>query len=148
MLALMSGLSIPAVQAKSIVNAQGTMAWLAIEWGVPVTAGSNELWQGTSTLAFTGTFSGPATDVWAEIFHSNHANFRDVVTITCAVDGKPGTLTLGLVGTAPLPEYLFTGHWTILYGTGDLVNLCGQGTWGGPVNALGDFEYSGYMYFD
>lgn len=145
MIAFVCALSAPAVQAKPTMNAQGTLEWLAIDWNLDKMSGNNTFMVGTSTLAFTGTLAGPATDVWTEIFHSNFNTFRDVITVSCTIDDKSGTLVIRVVGSAAGPDFIWSGHWTILYGTGELANLCGGGTWSGPVV---DLTYSGTIGFD
>ena len=142
MFAIMSVLSIPAVRASPVTNAEGTLAWLVVNFEGTRTAGINTIYQGTSTIAAGGTFTGDVTDAWVEVWHTNFLNLRDVLTFTGKVDGKSGTLTIRLVGTATLPDLEWKGQWAILGGTGDLANLEGQGTWWGTGNNV---EYSGLV---
>ena len=145
MLALLSVLSIPAVRASPVTNAEGTLAWLVVNFEGTRTAGINTIYQGTSTIAAGGTFAGDVTDAWVEVWHTNFLNLRDVLTFTGKVDGKSGTLTLRVVGTATLPGLEWTGHWEIIRSTGDLANLEGQGSWWGTGNNV---EYSGLIQFE
>lgn len=144
MLALLSALSIPAVRASPAMDAEGTLSWLVVNFEGQRTAGVNTIYSGTSTIAAGGTFTGDVTDAWVEVWHTDFLNLRDVLMFTGTVDGKSGTLTIRLVGTATLPDLEWTGHWEIMRGTGDLANLEGQGTWWGTAN---DVEYSGVIQF-
>jgi len=142
MLALLFALSIPAVQASPATNAEGTLTWEVVNFERTRYASGNTFYYGTSTVAADGTFNGEVTDTWVEVWHSRFLNLRDVLTFTGTVDGKSGTLTIRLVGTATLPDLEWTGHWEIMRGTGDLTNLEGQGTWWGTGNNV---EYSGLI---
>jgi len=145
MFAIMSVLSIPAVQASPAMNTEGTLTWLVVNFEGQRTAGVNTIYQGTSTIAAGGTFTGDVTDAWVEIWHKEFLNLRDVLTFTGTVDGKSGTLTIRLVGTATLPGLEWTGQWEIIRSAGDLANLEGQGTWWGTGNNV---EYSGMIQFE
>lgn len=145
MLAFLSALSVPAVAASPVMNAEGTLTWLVVNFEGQRTAGVNTIYEGTSTVAAGGTFTGDVTDAWVEIWHTNLLNLRDVLTFTGTVDGKSGTLTIRLVGTATLPGLDWTGHWEIIGSTGDLANLEGQGSWWGIGNNV---EYSGLIEFE
>jgi len=144
MLALLSALSVTAVQASPVMNAEGTLTWLVVNFEGQRTAGINTIYQGTSTVAADGTFVGDVTDAWVEIWHTDFLNLRDVLAFTGTVDGKSGTLTIRLVGTATLPDLEWTGQWEIIRSTGDLANLEGQGICWGTGNNL---EYSGTIQF-
>jgi len=166
MLALLSVLSVPAVQAKPVTNAGGTFLYQTItpetsryvgNDPIGMTVG-NVISQGTSEISASGAFAGPATDVWMEIDHftgidplTGHINFNDVLTISdCHVGTKSGTLILKLVGFCPMSDWQYSGCWTILYGTGDLSNLSGHGTW--TADATGGLPlpvlYEGFIQFD
>jgi len=147
MLTLLSALSIPVVQASPVMNAEGTLTWLEVNFEGTRKAGINTIYQGTSTVAAGGTFDGDVTDAWVEVWHAmKFLNLRDVLTFTGKVDGKSGTLTIRLVGIATLPDIVWTsGQWEIMRGTGDLANLQGQGTWWGTGNNV---EYSGLIQFE
>src|SRR5512136_2163854 len=103
MFALLSLLSVPAVQASPVMNAEGTMKWLVVNFEGTRTAGINTIYHGTSTIAADGTFDGDLTDAWVEVWHAaKFLNLRDVLTFTGTVDGKSGTLTIRLVGIASI----------------------------------------------
>jgi len=148
MLALMSELSITAVRASPLVNAEGTMTWVWVEFTPesPIHVGVNDIYIGTGKIESTGTFAGTVTDAFVEIWHKmTFLNLRDVLTFDGTVDGKKGTLTICLVGTATLPALEWTCHWAILGGTDDLANLAGQGSMWGTGMTL---EYSGMIEFE
>ena len=89
--------------------------------------------------------SWTATDTWKEtLFQTGALNLKDVLTVSTSVDGKPGTLTMLLVGRAAPPGDYWTGHWTILSGTDELATVSGHGTWwtSGDV-----YDYSGVVEF-
>jgi len=147
MLVLLCALSVPAVRAEPITEAQGAIIYKTIDWHVGKVVGDNTFMYGTSTLELTGTFAGTATDVWKQVVHADGQNFRNVLTFTGMVGDKSGTLTFRLVGCAPglEPDVVWSGAWTILHGTDDLENLRGEGTWGGMAT---DLQYSGYIEFE
>jgi len=151
MFAFLSVLSVPAVQAKPVMNAEGIFLWQTITPETMKSAGGNTILQGTSEITASGTFAGDATDVWMEMDHAGHINFNDVLTIDqCTVGDKSGKLILKLVGYCPMSDLQYTGHWTILYGTDGLSDLYGQGTWsadaaaGLPLPVL----YEGFIQFE
>ena len=144
-LALMSVLWIPAVQASPTVNAEGIMTWVAVSFTGQRVAGVNTIYTGTSVIDAVGTLTGTVTDAFVEIWHSSFLNLRDVLTFTGTVDGKAGTLTICLVGTATLPDLVWTAQWVILSGTGNLANLEGHGTASGTGMIV---DYSGMIEFE
>lgn len=62
MLAFLSALSVPAVAASPVMNAEGTLTWLVVNFEGQRTAGVNTIYEGTSTVAAGGTFTGDVTD--------------------------------------------------------------------------------------
>ena len=64
----------------------------------------------------------------------------NIHTIEAEVDGQSGSLTIITVGSD-------TGNWRILKGTGELVNLHGQGTWE-TIAAPALYSYEGQVHFD
>ncbi len=69
------------------------------------------------------------------------------------VEGKEGSFVMHTVGGKPLGEDWF-GQWVIISGTGELEDLRGQGTWGGPgfdpstPTVPGYIWYEGQIHFD
>src|SRR5512136_769502 len=170
MFALVSVLSVPAVHAKPVTNAEGVFLYQTITPEATRYVGSdpidmkvgNVISQGTSEISASGTFVGPAADVWMEIDHFTgvdpqteqpigHINFNDVLTISdCDVGDKSGDLILKLVGFCPMTDWQYSGTWTILYGTDGLSTLSGHGTW--TADATGGLPlpvlYEGFIQFD
>lgn len=148
MFALMSVLSVPAVQAKQAVNAEGSFTWVTITPEMVLAADGNTILKGWSEISVVGTIAGAATDVWIETDHAGHVTFSDILTISnCQVGDKSGSLTLKLHGSCLLPSYEYSGDWTILYGTDGLSDLHGKGTWwGNPLVSL-TMTYEGFIQF-
>jgi uncharacterized protein (TIGR02246 family) len=82
---------------------------------------------------WTGTLDGTAHALFIVI--ANEAGIPTVdlfSTFTGTVDGKSGSLVIRLIGEKLSPKGDWAGDWDIVRGTGELKNLQGQGTWGGP----------------
>jgi hypothetical protein len=155
-LALMSVLSMPAVQAMPVLNASGTWEWKNVEFESVTPLGVNMQYVGSAEIVSDGTFDGTATDAFVELWHSPlrggdpdqdvffFLNLLDELTFTGTVNGIAGTLTIYLIGAATLPDMEWSCQWVIHGGTGGLAGLKGQGTaWGtGMV-----ITYSGMIAF-
>lgn len=156
-LALMSALSMPTVQAMPVVNAAGTMTWTDVEIEDVVDVGVNTQYVGSGVIDCIGTFDGTATDAFIELWHSPlrgdpdqdvffFLNLLDELSFTGTVNGIRGTLTIYLIGAATLPATAmeWSCQWVIHGGTGDLAGLKGQGTaWGAGM----ELQYSGTIAF-
>jgi hypothetical protein len=103
---------------------------------------------------WTGTFEGDSTEEGHVVIHSTGAwSFRGTVTFSqVTVDGRSGTLEMRVAGERPDVFTDWEGRWVITGGTGDLVNLRGQGTWWGPgapdLGLQGDIWYAGQIHFE
>ena len=79
----------------------------------------NQFWGVTALMAWEGGISGVGTYVgYLHLESGVIVTTNDVSTLAAVVDRKSGTLTIR-GGLAPSDE----GHWVIISGTGDLVNL-------------------------
>jgi len=150
MVALLSVLSMP-VHAMKPQYVEGTFdytfeimdqKWADGHWFF--TATEYETWQGD----FDGTAVSFFRVVWFN-FPEGPLNVWLRSDFEGTVMGRKGTLVIQLVGWRYLPED-WSGQWVIISGTGELANLHGQGTWGGPgFGAPGpDIWYSGKIHFD
>jgi hypothetical protein len=82
---------------------------------------------------WTGSFDGTAHAVFIVLVDEAGAMTVDLFsTFTGTVNGKTGSLVIHLIGEKPSPEEDWAGDWDIVRGIGDLADLRGQGTWGGP----------------
>ena len=98
---------------------------------------------------WAGDFEGTGEAVFRVGMFSS-AGFWNVwlrTTFTGTVNGESGTLVIQLVGKKPEGEDWY-GQWVILSGTGELADLRGRGTWGGPgFGAVGpDLWYEGKIH--
>ena len=100
---------------------------------------------------WSGTFVGTSTEEFVVVNHAKAGfNFYSgVIEFTGSVDGHVGTLTIKTngkqdPGTVEPGPGLWSGHWVIVGGTGDLANLHGQGTLTGPSLSL---DYEGRYHF-
>jgi len=147
MLALLSMLSIPAVRAETSMAVSGNMLWdlTTIQFETKV-AGGNTFLTGTTVVSVTGDIAGMAKDAWRENFYRvGSVSLWDRLTVSATIDGKSGTLVMLLVGRAAPPGTCWTGTWTILSGTDDLMNLSGEGIW---WTADVGYDYSGVIEFE
>ena len=98
---------------------------------------------------WAGDFEGTA-EAFFRVGMFSSAGFWNVwlrTTFTGTVNGKSGTLVIQLVGKKPDGQD-WDGQWVILSGTGELADLRGRGTWGGPgFGAMGpDLWYEGKIH--
>ena len=85
------------------------------------------------------------------IVHASGNNYyHGLMEFSGTVDGIAGTLTIRAWGVQ-IPGGLdpgtggdWSGHWEILSGTGELVNIEGRGAFSGPSL---DLDYSGKIHF-
>lgn len=111
-------------------------------------AGGNTFLYTTEVGLWTGTFEGDSTEIGVVVLHSAGFNsFKAIVSFVGSVDGKTGTLEMLVVGKKPdrLPGTEWEGKWVILSGTGELVNLHGQGIWWGSNRNI---NYTGNVHFE
>jgi hypothetical protein len=83
-----------------------------------------EDWEGD----FTGTAVAHFT---VAMFSSGFWNVHLRSESTGTVGDKQGSMIIQLVGKKPADDD-WSGQWVIISGTGELANVRGQGTWGGP----------------
>ena len=99
---------------------------------------------------WSGTFNGTSVEKGKLIIHCT-GGFSFFATVTfdaVAVNGKVGTLFLHVEGTKPDPFADWCGSWSVVDGTGELVNLSGHGDWWGPgYSPLFPDEW-GQIYYD
>ena len=78
-------------------------------------------------------FEGTAHAVFIVLVDEAGAMTVDLFsTFTGTVNGKTGSVVIRLIGKKPAPTEDWAGDWEITRGIGELANLRGQGTWGGP----------------
>jgi hypothetical protein len=143
--------------ASPPTSASGTLTTTSASFDSVRVEGGNTIIELTSTVAYTGTFTGTSTVHGTLIFHSGgtgeqfppwRANFHDVEVFTGTVNGVEGTVTFNLNGSND-PTGAFKATQTIVSATGDLAGLRGalrqEGTVGpgGPIGT-----YTGQILFD
>ena len=143
--------------ASPPISASGTLTTTSASFDNVRVEGKNTIIELTSTVVYTGTFTGTSTVHGTLIFHSGgsgvqfppwRANFHDVEVFTGTVNGVEGTVTFDLNGSND-PTGAFKATQTIVSTTGDLAGLRGvlmqEGTIGpgGPVGT-----YTGQIQFD
>ena len=116
-------------------------------------AGGNTFMKTYENGEWIGTFFGTSTEDGTIVIHSSGAwSFKATVAFEGEVEGKVGELTMHVVGSRPDATADWTGKWVILYGTGELATLRGQGDWWGPgapaPGEWGDIYYSGGIHFE
>jgi hypothetical protein len=128
--ALLSTLSTP-VHATKPTPASGNVDYTFDVTGMREADGNTFLYA-IEYENWTGAFEGTAEAVFrVEMFRSGFWNVWLRSTFDGTVNGKSGTLVIQLVGKKPGVEDWY-GQWVILSGTGELADLSGRGTWGGP----------------
>jgi len=143
--------------ASPPTSASGTLTTTSASFDSVQVEGGNTIIELTSTVFYTGTFTGTSTVHGTLIFHSGgtgeqfppwRANFHDVEVFTGTVNGVEGTVTFDLNGSND-PTAAFKATHTIVSATGDVAELRGVlnqvGTIGpgGPVGT-----YTGQIQFD
>ncbi len=113
-------------------------------------ADGNAIITSTTTGVIDGTVVGARTDMNRLVFHPDGTlNFSGVETSVCTVAGRSGTFVARFEGTGV--GLSFTGHLTVISGTGGLSNLHAVVTFTGvvnPVTGLGAGPYSVDYHFD
>jgi hypothetical protein len=100
--------------------------------------GNNIIRDVSGSQLWIGSFEGFALFEGRWIIHKNDVTTYSVYTLDVTHEGKMGTLTI--VGAE--------GNWRIISGTGDLVNLRGQGTFYlvDPIAII--IGYEGQVHFE
>jgi hypothetical protein len=123
----------PGVVAAPPTEVSGTFTTTSATMNIIREAGGNTIFDLTSTVVYTGTFTGTSTVHGILIFHSGptgaqfppwRANFHDVEVFTGTVNGVPGTVTFNLNGSND-PTGAVKATDTIVSATGDLAGLHG-----------------------
>lgn len=143
--------------ASPLMSASGTLTTTSASFDSIRVEGGNTIIELSSTVVYTGTFTGTSTVHGTLIFHSGgtgeqfppwRANFHDVEVFKGTVNGMEGTVTFNLNGSND-PTSAFKATQTIVSATGDLAGLRGvlhqEGTIGpgGPVGT-----YTGQIHFE
>jgi hypothetical protein len=111
--------------AASRETASGTMTTTSATFNGVRFAGGNTIVNLTSTVLYTGTFSGTSVLHGTLTFHPNGtANFHDIETFTGTVNGVPGTVTFNLNGSSD-PELNVRGTAVVVGATGELAGMHG-----------------------
>ena len=138
----------PLANAKpSFLPATGTIADSGATFTSVRSVGSNTIMTGTETHTYTGTFSGIGQVSFELLMHSS-GTFDAILmaTFTGSVDGKSGIVKILYIAHGEGFGLHVTGYWMILRGTGDLVNIHGQGTFEGLAGIsqtyTGQIKYS------
>jgi Protein of unknown function (DUF3224) len=150
MIALLSTVSISAVYATRPTSVSGTFDYTfsitSERW-----ADGHYIFEATEWETWVGDFEGTAVSFFRVMWFKYPTGPLNVwlrSDFEGTVNGKEGTLVIQLVGWSSLGDW--DGQWVIISGTGELANLHGQGSWGGPgFGAVGpDIWYSGQIHFD
>ena len=106
-------------------TASGTMTTTSATFNGVRFAGGNTILNLTSTVLYTGTFSGTSVVRGTLTFHPNGtATFHDIETFTGTVNGVPGTVTFNLNGSSD-PELNVRGTAVVVGATGELFGMHG-----------------------
>jgi hypothetical protein len=154
MVALLLTMSMSTVHATKPIPVSGTFDYT---FEIQDNRYANDHWifEAEEYETWVGDFEGPAVSFFRVVYF----NFVEDPTLgplnvwlrsdfEGTVMGKEGTLVIQLVGWRYLPGDWY-GQWVIISGTGELANLHGQGTWGGPGfgDPGPDIWYSGQIHF-
>jgi hypothetical protein len=142
--------AISAVHATELITATGvaTATGLFTITGVRTADGNTFITGKFDTYpdAFTGTFSGTATNVFTLILNPSGMNVQLFFTFTGTVAGRSGTCIIKFEGNGEGVGKPITGTWVILSGTGDLANLHGTLSVEGIAGQI--LYYTGMIHFD
>jgi hypothetical protein len=155
-LAAVALVPVPGAAASPPTEASGTFTTTSATFNSMREVGGNTIIDLTSTVAYTGTFTGTSTVHGILIFHSDgigaqfppwRANFHDVEVFTGTVNGAPGTVTFNLNGSSD-PAAAVKATDTIVSATGDLAGLRGVLSQDGTVGPGGPVgTYTGQIQF-
>ena len=145
---LLSTLLIPIVQATPSITVGGDWKYGYTGFDIIKLADGNAIVSVTEHGDWAGDFVGTSEMVVSGVIHSKgFITFEGVINFDGKVLDKVGTLVIRYAGKVTSAGEIIS-HWVIQSGTGDLVNLCGQGTFSG-VGGPGDlFQYSGKIHFE
>jgi hypothetical protein len=143
--------------ASPPISASGTFTTTSATFNSVRSVGGNTIIDLTSTVSYTGTFTGTSIVQGTLIFHSGgtgaqfppwRANFHDVETFTGTVNGVPGTVTFNLNGSND-PSGAIKATYTIVSATGELAGLHGVLSQVGKIETpSGPFgTYTGQIQF-
>lgn len=150
---MVCALTLMAAPASAVPPAQASGDWDYVPTAIEVVPGPGQttFTYGEDDGTWTGTFAGTSTEEFVVVNHAKKGfNFyKGVIEFTGSVDGRFGTMTIRTngkqdPGTVEPGPGLWSGRWVIVGGTGDLVNLHGQGTFSGPSLFL---DYEGQYHF-
>jgi hypothetical protein len=156
-LAAVALVAAPGAAASPPTEASGTFTTTSATFNSMREVGGNTIIDLSSTIAYTGTFTGTSTVHGVLIFHSDgvgpqfppwRANFHDVEIFTGTVNGVPGTVTFDIKGSND-PSGAVKGTYTIVSATGELAGLHGVLSQVGKIETpSGPFgTYTGQIQF-
>src|SRR4029450_12939173 len=128
LVAVFTAAGVTGAAASPPTEASGTFTTTSATFNSMREVGGNTIIDLTSTVAYTGTFTGTSTVHGILIFHSDgvgaqfppwRANFHDVEVFTGTVNGVPGTVTFNLNGSSD-PTAAVKATDTIVSASGDL----------------------------
>lgn len=155
MAALLLVVSMPAAHACNIRQSVSGTLFLTGPPPPPVikTIGNNiQIWDlSNGPMAWTGGIAGtgPYDGHWLFLNYGTdkmHMYGVGEQTLSAVVNGKAGTLKIAEVSWATNSEA--GGSWRIIYGTGGLANIHGEGTITGIDMSMGVYAYTGQIYFN
>jgi hypothetical protein len=133
LVAVSAAAGVTGAAASPPTDASGTFTTTSATFNSMREVGGNTIIDLSSTIAYTGTFTGTSTVHGLLIFHSGgtgvqfppwRANFHDVEIFTGTVNGVPGTVTFNIKGSND-PSGAVKGTYTIVSATGELAGLHG-----------------------
>jgi Protein of unknown function (DUF3224) len=157
LVAVFAAAGVTGAAASPPTEASGTFTTTSATFNSMREVGGNTIIDLSSTIAYTGTFTGTSTVHGLLIFHSDgvgpqfppwRANFHDVEIFTGTVNGVPGTVTFNLNGSSD-PSGAVKGTDTIVSATGELAGLHGVLSQVGKIETpSGPFgTYTGQIQF-
>jgi hypothetical protein len=150
---VLTTLAVPAF-AEPPTTVSGTFDYTFELLEDPRQANGNVFLHAQEWETWEGSFSGDSiAEFWVTQFREGNMNvwlrseFTGTVLGVGAGDGDK--MVIQLVGKKPAGEDWY-GQWVIVGGEGDLAQVRGRGTWGGPgFGAVGpDIWYSGQIHFE
>jgi Protein of unknown function (DUF3224) len=148
---LLSTFLIPVAYAKQPEPVSGTWLYLPYSITLITNPGGNQFKSGDEDGWWSGDFEGVSDDHFEVVAHpAGFVTCQGQINFVGMVNGESGTMTIHFVGKKEAG--LWSGTWVILSGTDGLVNLHGEGTWGGagflggqnPVPGI--LTYSGMIH--
>jgi hypothetical protein len=144
---------VPTAFATHPQKAQGTWTWVNTGFDVRAVDGGSQYAVGDEDGTWVGTFTGTSHDEFAGVIPPDQSiGGALTVVFRGRVGHARGTVVMFMTWWAPISSLFMDGTWEIVYSSGGLKHLRGNGTWvslvdetNTPISAA---NYTGELWRD